>query len=423
LRAIPPEAATSSQPSKQYKVTMSGRRWYDGDGYGPDHNNVREAARNDGGPQYRDYQKFDRSTDYASRPKHSILDSESSSPPHRRPSPEHCTYRSYSPGSDYIDRPEESRSDYICPDTPASVRHASNRQAYDDKYDGGFSRIRSPVHYTRSREVDNRSDIDCSSFPSQKSGYQLGKEGGWDNKHDFMRSHGLKIWEDENPQVVSRIIHKYRDIDTQNEYASADGYRKRSGSMESDLAYRCDGSGYHGEDLDERASDIASYHSDAGSDRLSRASTAAESGVASQQTGWRSSDYASVPASGHGYTLPRQSSDSSDYAPIRERSSQPHSYTASSDDNGVAEGSDYMSSDDEQSDICRKPGSDGYVSDNGIGEGSDYVSSDDARSDVCSNPGSDGGSDKGEDEGDYMSDDREDCIEDDDYDGNVGDDA
>jgi hypothetical protein len=398
---------------------MSGRRWYDGDGYGQKHN-VREDARNDDGPQYRDYRKFDRPANNVSRSKCSNLNYTFPSPPRRRPSPEHYTYRSCSPSSDYIDRPEESRSDYICPDTPASVRHASNRQGYDDKYDGGFSRARSPVPYTRPRKVDNRSDIDYSSAPAEKSDYQLMKEGGWDNKHDFMRSHGSKTWEDEDHQVASRIFDKYRDIHAQNEYASADEYRKRAGSMESDIAYRRDGSGYHDEELDDRASGVAAYHSDAGSDRLSRASTSAESGVASQQTGWRGSDYASVPASGYRDTLPRRSSNSSDYAPIRERSPQPHSHIASSDDNGIAEGSDYMSSDDDQSDVCQKPGSDRYVSDdNGMAEGSDYVSSDDARSDVCSKPGSDGGSDKSGDGGDYMSDDREDCIEDDDYHGNV----
>jgi hypothetical protein len=72
----------------------------------------------------------------------------------------------------------------------------------------------------------------------------------------------------------------------------------------------------------------------------------------------------------------------------------------SSDDNGIAEGSDYMSSDDDRSDIA-------YGDDNGIAEGSDYLSSDGGRSDIAFNVGSDGSGD----DGDYMSSDQEEATE------------
>jgi hypothetical protein len=390
---------------------MSGRRWYDGDGYGLNHNNDREAARNNHGPQYRDYGKLDRSTDYVPRPKYSNSGHTSPSPAdHYRPS-ERDTHRNRSPGSDYIVQSDGDQDDYICSDTPASFRHASGN---DDRYDGGFSR-RSPIYYPSTKEVDSRSDVDYSPDPAAKSNYQYLKEGGWEHKHEFMRSHGLKTWEHDDYQEANEILDKYRELDAESDYASADEYRKRAGSAECDMAHGRRGSDYEDREIDERASDIASYYSDAQSGRLSRTSTAAESGFASPHAARRSSDYAPVPTSGYGDALPRRSSNCSDYAPVSGRSMPLHSDTGSSDDNGIAEGSDYMSSDDAQSDICRKPGSDGSASDdNGVAEGSDYASSDDSRSDVCSNPSSNGGSDKSGDEGDYMSDDREDCMEDDD---------
>jgi hypothetical protein len=479
---------------------MSGR-YYDGDGHSPSHHIVREAARNKGHPQHRDYERVSRSTDHVPRPRISSTDYMPPSRQDHSPPPERSTFRYSSPGSDYIDRPEDSRSDYIDAGTPASCRYGTSRAVYDDRYDGGFSRSRSPATSDMSRHRDNRSDIDYSPPREEKSNYQLLKEGGWGTKRDFMRSHGLKTWKPDDYQKANEMLDKYREVDAQREYASANEYRKRAGSVEGDRSYRRRGSDYeerefeerafgkragsvesdivyhrHGSDyedreFDERASDIASYHSGARSGRLSRASTAAGSGVASPHLGRRGSDYAKVPASSHGHSpsrsicsgserslrdyatifasdrehspsriirsgserslRSRSATNLSDYATVpvsnRERSRsrsvrhgseqslRSRSATHSSDDNGIAEGSDYMSSDDAQSDICRKPGSHGYASDdNRVAEGSDYVSSDDGMSDVCSNPGSDGGSGGSGDEDDYMSDDREDCIEDDD---------
>jgi len=51
-------------------------------------------------------------------------------------------------------------------------------------------------------------------------------------------------------------------------------------------------------------------------------------------------------------------------------------YRSDSDDNGVAEGSDYLPSDSEDDERISGDG-------NGVAEGSDYASSDDGRSDVC----------------------------------------
>jgi len=51
-------------------------------------------------------------------------------------------------------------------------------------------------------------------------------------------------------------------------------------------------------------------------------------------------------------------------------------YRSDSDDNGVAEGSDYLPSDSEDDERISGGG-------NGVAEGSDYASSDDGRSDVC----------------------------------------
>jgi hypothetical protein len=311
-----------------------------------------------------------------------------SSPHGHYSSPAHSTFRNVSPGSDYIDRPEESRSDYIDPDTPATYRNARDRSSYDDRYDGGFSRSRSPVCYTKPHERDSRSDIDYAPPRPEKSNYQIVKEG-WGTKYDFMRSHSLKPGEHNAYEEANKLLDKYRESDAQS---AADGYRKRAGSVESDISYHHRrGSGYEDQEYDERGSDIASYHQ---SGRLSRASTAAGSGYASPYAGRRGSDYASVPT----YS-PSRSMRSGSERSLRSRSER--------DDNGIAEGSDYMSSADGRSDVCPVPGSDGYVSDdNGVAEGSDYVSSDDARSDVCSIPGlEDGG-----DDGDYMSDDQEDCI-------------
>jgi hypothetical protein len=59
-----------------------------------------------------------------------------------------------------------------------------------------------------------------------------------------------------------------------------------------------------------------------------------------------------------------------------------------------------MSSDDDRSDIV-------YGDDNGVAEGSDYLSSDDGRSDIAFNVGSDGSGD----DGDYMSSDQEEGME------------
>ena len=91
-----------------------------------------------------------------------------------------------------------------------------------------------------------------------------------------------------------------------------------------------------------------------------------------------------------------------------------------SDDNGIAEGSDYLPSDSDDGNIGG--GRHGPLSDdgNGVAEGSDYLPSDDGRrrkqggssrgSGVCSRAVSDVGSDDGYDDGDYMSSDGEDSI-------------
>jgi hypothetical protein len=389
---------------------MSGR-YYNDDGYSPSHHNVhnvREAARSKAHPQHRVYEKVTRqacSTDNVSRPRISSSDYIPPLAHDRYSPPEHSTF-GYASGSDYIDQPEESKSDYIDPDTPASYRRTRDRSSYDDRYDGGFSRSRSPVYYTRPPERDSRSDIDYAPPRTENSNYQIVK-AGWGIGHDFMRSLGLKPGEHNAYEKASELLDKYRELDARS---AADEYRARAGSVESDIAYRRRGSGYEDRELDERGSDIASYHNGAQSGRLSCASTAAESEYSSPYAARRGSDYASVPASNQRYSPSRSIRSGS------ERSLQSRSKRELSDDNGIAEGSDYMSSADGRSDICPVPGSEGYVSDhNGVAERSDYVSSQDGRSDVCSKTGSDGGSDNGGDDGDYMSDDREDCIGEDDY--------
>ena len=46
-----------------------------------------------------------------------------------------------------------------------------------------------------------------------KSNYQLLKEGGWNNMHDFMRSYDLKTWEPNDYETAKQILEGFREMD------------------------------------------------------------------------------------------------------------------------------------------------------------------------------------------------------------------
>jgi len=152
-----------------------------------------------------------------------------------------------------------------------------------------------------------------------------------------------------------------------------------------------------------------------GSDICSRASPRQGSAYASLDEGSiQGSDYDSLPASRRHSPSPTRSMTSTGTS---SHADNHRNRTYDSDDNGIAEGSDYLPSD---SDVDPE-GEHGPLSDdddgNGVAEGSDYLPSDDGRRSVrgkgvCSRAGSDARSDDddGYDDGDYMSSDGEDRI-------------
>ncbi|KAF1940185.1 hypothetical protein EJ02DRAFT_238224 [Clathrospora elynae] len=318
-----------------------------------------------------DYQDPSRSSDYISRPTHSSSDNIAPrSQPNHYSSPSYSDYRDRSLGSDYIVEPVESRSDYIAPYSTNSNRHSR----YDDRYTAS-SRSRSPDCSASSRNMGARSVAQDEG----KSNYQILKDGNWDNKHDFMRGHGLKTWEDDDYQEANQILDKYREVDAQSACASNGEYHERSRdfeSLSSDPGYHRSSSRYEDE---EKASDIESCRSGTHSNRESCAPSSARSGFASVSPVRCGSEYEDVPAT-HDEEVASESTRSG-------------TDCESVDGHSIVDGSDIESSDD-----------------NGIAEGSDYVSSDEGQNDAGSGEcASDGENDRD----DCIDDDQEDCIEDD----------
>lgn len=165
------------------------------------------------------------------------------------------------------------------------------------------------------------------------------------------------------------------------------------------------GSTYSDNDDHATYSDIASRPSTSHSDRLSRVPTAVDSEDYSappprvpspppaiyRRHRDSGSDYAPMPGA---FRSVSRSRSRSPYEPVRGgRNRSPYAsspvrgtpirhqrgnvrYRGDSDDNGVAEGSDYLPSDSEDDERISGDG-------NGVAEGSDYASSIDGRSDVC----------------------------------------
>lgn len=49
--------------------------------------------------------------------------------------------------------------------------------------------------------------------PSEKSKYQVIKEGGWKNFQDFMLSHNLRMYNDDDVQYAKHLVDCYRELD------------------------------------------------------------------------------------------------------------------------------------------------------------------------------------------------------------------
>ncbi|KAF1849672.1 uncharacterized protein K460DRAFT_349839 [Cucurbitaria berberidis CBS 394.84] len=375
---------------------MSNQR-YDADQYGQSYNAHHQTARR---PKY---QSTSRSSDYISRPTPSGLEDYISKPSQsqRIANPRSRSY--VASNSDYIARPVESTSDYISPRSPRSSLYASGSSSRSTHH--GRSAQYSPsrcssTHYATSRSTYSHASQD-SILPHAETwnDTQLIKQGGWESRLEFMRSHGLKDYEHDAFQEASHILDKYRALDAQN--YNNDGYNDRTGSASDVESYHRNGSSYasshnnydsdsndsdsdsdndNGKDAYDKGSDICSYRSTTPSDLASRASSSiARSDVSA--TRYAASDYDDeIGAASEDEKIPSDDSRSAG------------SGYASSSAGAVGQGSDYFSCDDDDDDEIGQEGG-GQDDDEGAGAPSDVASD-------VGGPGDDG-SDAGY-EDDYM---------------------
>ncbi|KAF1922026.1 hypothetical protein BDU57DRAFT_69394 [Ampelomyces quisqualis] len=120
------------------------------------------------------------------------------------------SYDSCDPASDYIVPPDDSRNDYILPDSriapePTHVRQFKTRNA-DAELD--------EIPHDPSPSARGRS---AYALPHEdKSNCGLVKDGGFNRKHDFMRSHGMTSWDVDAYDRTDHIFDGFRRTDAQS---------------------------------------------------------------------------------------------------------------------------------------------------------------------------------------------------------------
>ncbi|KAH7357617.1 hypothetical protein BKA66DRAFT_472907 [Pyrenochaeta sp. MPI-SDFR-AT-0127] len=299
------------------------------------------------------------SSDYISRHKSSDQDY---IPRQRQPRHDSCIaprddgFRSGN--SDYISRPPEDRGDYISHDPHEKPFYSDTNSSFGlsrqesslfspaSSFSSPVHEDRSPLHFTRSYSSPNTSTQEDRSY--ERSNYQLIKDGGWDHQHDFMRSHGLKPWKDEDYEIANGILDKYREVDAQTAYKPDRRYHARVSSVDSTE----DTSDYEAKVISAHDSDIASYHGSSPSDIVSRGASSVGSDICSIPSSRRVSAH----KRGH-------SSSRSDIAPNTPSGSD----DGFSDEDDISDSSDYMSKDDDRRSVTSKQ----EASDDGYGE--DYM--------------------------------------------------
>lgn len=131
------------------------------------------------------------------------------------------SYRSRDSISDYIVPPVDSRHDYILSDyetapQPTHHRLFRPRSSYFE-----------PVEDPRSSQPSTRRNTHTAPY-EDRSDYRLAKDAGFNNKHDFMRAHGIKTWDMDAYDRVNEILDNSRRVDAQS--ARSSSYRRSAES-------------------------------------------------------------------------------------------------------------------------------------------------------------------------------------------------
>ncbi|USP76814.1 hypothetical protein yc1106_04088 [Curvularia clavata] len=366
------------------------------------------------------------------------------SSPYRPQRPAQSRYRTPSPGSDYIAQSARTEDDYIATpaklmpgafvddDTPAD-----NGYAEYGPEDSSPLQHSVPKEYrketSRSHRRASPKDYDNHrALARRESDY---RSSNWDRKHDSLRilsrsrsrNNGLKPHELANFQEAREFLERFRALEIKGARRTAHSdpayssdedrddrsLRSRRGSSPGDwdhrrILVRQSYDGNAPEDSDMPLSRVPHHYQHGGpsthrttrysptrQSRLDRYEarpsyhdsrrqiTANDSDVASYRSASFSGHVSRAPSTTPSYVShgpsPTRSyvSRSPSYAGTRRRTAR----SRSSSDNGIAEGSDYLPSDDEDADRTYfSEDEHRYRSDdNGVGEGDDYLSSGDER--------------------------------------------
>lgn len=212
--------------------------------------------------------------------------------------------------SDYISPPHKPKDSYLndydfeiepsvsTGPSPKSFRHSRSSFRSSNSFSS------SPTHYKVSSPLSPHSywpgDFGTpNNHPREVSDYQLIKKGGWNHKFDFMRSHGLKTWEDEDHDQARKILDGFRKFDAQNSPLPEVTYQDRADSTMHGAndtkrkTNRWSGESHIEEDLYTNDSDVSSYRSGHGSGIASPISPTACSDNSPHQSSDDEGDYGS----------------------------------------------------------------------------------------------------------------------------------
>ena len=256
---------------------------------------------------YTEKQSSSSLSDYISQPVFSSSDYISKpSRAHQKSYSSHDGYQSRRSQSDYISRPQESRHDCISNEVDPSVSPdaGSISSPQDPPPSLSATSFSSPVCHAMppTRSSFSHAPKSCytqSKRPKEKSNYQMIKEGGWGNRHDFIRSHGLKTQDLNADDDANNILDGYRKIDSQSSRSVKIAYHGQIGSAANGkngangMGSLRDSVNNHDEEMYGNDSDVSSYRSGPDSGRVSPSLSAAPSNNSTGQDSDHDNVYAS----------------------------------------------------------------------------------------------------------------------------------